>query len=103
MSFDHASRPKATSHVHLENSRTRVTEWRFSPGAETGQHVHEYDYVIVPVTPGVMRIISPDGTENHADLAPGRSYFRNAGVAHNVINVAEDDLVFVEVEVLDPA
>jgi len=103
MSSDPTSRPMATSHLHLTNSRTRVTEWRFSPGAETGQHVHEYDYVIVPLTPGVMRIVLPDGTENQAELTPGRSYFRNAGVAHNVINVAKDDLAFVEVEFLDPA
>lgn len=72
---DTASRPKATPHQHLENGRTRVTEWRFAPGAETGAHTHEYDYVIVPVTRSRMRLEMPDGTVNHAELEPGRSYF----------------------------
>ena len=38
-----STRPKATPHQHIENGRTRVTEWRFAPGAETGAHTHEYD------------------------------------------------------------
>ena len=95
-------RPKATSRQHVENGRTRVTEWRFAPGAETGAHTHEHDYVIVPVTASRMRLEMPDGTVNHADLEPGRSYFRPAGVSHNVINEGDGDLVFVEVEFLEP-
>lgn len=103
MTDSNASRPKATPHQHIENGRTRVTEWRFAPGAETGAHTHEYDYVIVPVTRSRMRLEMPDGTVNHAELEPGRSYFRSAGVSHNVINEGDGDLVFVEVEFLEPA
>lgn len=95
------SRPAATSLQHVENARTRVTEWRFAPGAETGFHTHEYDYVIVPVTPSRMRLEMADGTVNHADLEAGRSYFRPAGTAHNVINEGPGELVFVEVELLE--
>lgn len=97
------SRPRATSRQHVENGRTRVTEWHFAPGAETGAHTHEYDYVIVPVTGSRMRLEMPDGTVGHAELEPGRSYFRPAGVSHNVINEGDGDLVFVEVEFLEPA
>lgn len=93
----------ATSTTHVDAARTRVTEWRFAPGAETGFHTHEYDYVIVPVTASRMRLEHPDGSVTHADLEPGRSYFRQAGVAHNVINEGPGELVFVEVEFLEPA
>jgi len=34
--------------VQVDNARTRVTEWRFAPGASTGFHRHEYDYAVVP-------------------------------------------------------
>ena len=50
-----------------------------------------------------MRLEMPDGTVNHAELEPGRSYFRSAGVSHNVINEGDGDLIFVEVEFLEPA
>lgn len=98
-----AARPLATSHGHVENGRTRVTEWRFAPGAETGAHTHEYDYVIVPTTAGRMRLEMPDGSVTHTELEPGRSYFRKAGVSHNVINESDGALAFVEVEFLEPA
>lgn len=94
--------PKATPVQHLDNPRTRVTEWRFPPGGETGMHVHEYDYVIVPVTDGTMRIEAPDGGVTMAELKAGRSYFRKAGVEHNVVNAGDADLAFVEVEFLEP-
>lgn len=95
-----STRPQAVSTQHVENERTRVTEWRLVPGAETGAHVHGYDYVIVPVTQGAFTIVDPDGTERQFPLEPGRSYFRKAGVSHNVINNGSTDIVFVEVELL---
>jgi hypothetical protein len=42
------TRAQATPVVHIDDERFRATEWRFDPGAETGWHVHEHDYVIVP-------------------------------------------------------
>lgn len=103
MTSESSARPKATSLVHVNSARTRVTEWRFGPSAETGAHVHEYDYVIVPIVAGRMRLEMPDGTVNHVELELGRSYFREAGVSHNVINEGDGDLAFVEVEFLEPA
>lgn len=40
--------PQAIPTVQVDNDRVRVTEWRFAPGAETGEHIHEMDYVVVP-------------------------------------------------------
>lgn len=88
----------AEATIHVDNDRTRVTEYRFAPGDATGWHRHEFDYVITPVTDGRVRIVGPGGAENQADMVAGRSYFREAGVEHDVINAGEGELRFVEVE-----
>ena len=89
---------QAVPSVQVDNDRTRVTQWRFAPGAETGFHRHDYDYVIVPATTGRLKLIGPDGAETFAELSAGVSYFREAGVEHNVINASDGAFVFVEVE-----
>ncbi|MBW8056085.1 MAG: cupin domain-containing protein [Nitrospira sp.] len=91
-------RPSAQPTVMIDNDRTRVTEWRFAPGAETGHHRHEYDYVVVPIMTGSLRIIAPDGSESVSELRHGAPYFRPAGVEHNVINAGAADFAFIEVE-----
>ena len=83
----------------IDNARTRVTRHRLVPGAHTGFHRHEYDYVVVPVTGGRMRIVG-DGKESFADLEGGVAYFGRAGVEHDVFNGGDRELVFVEVELL---
>ena len=88
---------KAVPTVQLDNDRTRVTEWRFAPGAATGWHRHEYDYVVVPMTTGKLRLEAADG-ETIAELETGRAYFREAGVEHDVFNVNTHEFVFVEIE-----
>ena len=37
----------AKAKVMIDNEKTRVTEWVFDIGDETGQHIHEFDYVVV--------------------------------------------------------
>jgi hypothetical protein len=76
----------------------RVTEWRLAPGSATGHHRHEMDYVIVPVTNSDMTIVAPDGSRSIAQLRIGKSYFRKAGVEHDVLNETKDAIVFLEVE-----
>jgi len=80
---------KASGTIQVDNNRTRVTQWRFSPGAETGGHIHEYDYVVIPGADGKLKIIDPQGKESFAELRAGVSYFRNKGVHHNVIRSEE--------------
>lgn len=90
--------PNARSTVQTDNERVRVTLWEFAPGAATGAHRHEMDYVVVPVVSGRLKLISDSGEESFADLEAGKSYFRRQGVAHNVINAGDADMAFVEVE-----
>jgi beta-alanine degradation protein BauB len=93
-----SSPTQAVPIVQVDNDRVRVTEWRFSPGAETGEHVHEMDYVVVPLADGRLKLVSPAGEETFADLKRGATYFRKAGVHHNVINANDFDYAFVEIE-----
>jgi quercetin dioxygenase-like cupin family protein len=87
----------ATRIVQVDNERVIITEWRFTPGAETGHHVHAYDYVVVPLTSGTLRLVSESGVAE-AQMQHGISYTRKAGVAHNVINVNNYEFRFVEIE-----
>lgn len=89
---------KAIAKVRIDNARTRVTEWRFAPGDATGFHTHAYDYVVVPLTTGRLKMVEAGGGEVIAELAAGSPYFRNAGVAHDVINDNAHEFVFIEVE-----
>ena len=94
------TRPEAESTVQIDNEAVLVTEWRFAPGAETGWHRHARDYVVVPQTDGNLLMETRD-QEVIAELSAGRSYFRNKGVEHNVINANDHEFVFIEVEVKD--
>jgi quercetin dioxygenase-like cupin family protein len=88
---------KAIPTVQVENARVIVTQWRFAPGAETGHHVHAHDYVVVPMTSGTLRLVEPGGVRDVA-LEAGVSYAREAGVAHNVVNVNAYEFSFIEIE-----
>jgi beta-alanine degradation protein BauB len=89
--------PTAQVDRQIDSARTRVTRYRLAPGATTGAHRHEYDYVIVPVTTGRLRVVA-NGQEIFADLASGVSYARPAGVEHEVFNAGTAEMIFVEVE-----
>lgn len=90
----------ATATLLVENDRTRVTEWRFPRrGDNTGWHRHEYDYVVVPLHDGALRIETAEGT-TAAQLAAGGAYFRAAGVEHDVISDNDAPFAFVEIEFL---
>ncbi|MBX9962918.1 MAG: cupin domain-containing protein [Burkholderiales bacterium] len=86
--------------LQIDNERVRVTEWRFAPGAATGWHRHEMDYVVVPMLDGKLRLVEPEGTRE-VDLKAGVPYTRKAGVEHDVINANAYEYAFIEVELKD--
>ena len=89
---------KAVATVHIDNEHVRVTEWAFEPGAATGWHRHGFDYVIIPVIGGVVEIEDGVGKRTLFEMVAGVSYFRKAGIEHDVINGPRGELRFVEVE-----
>jgi quercetin dioxygenase-like cupin family protein len=91
-------RAQATPSQQIDNDRVRVTEWRFAIDAETGWHRHELDYVVVPVKNGKLLIEARDGSTTFSDLVSAKSYFRKAGVEHNVVNASGEEFSFIEIE-----
>ena len=82
----------------IENTdRVTITEWRFAPGAETGWHRHNLDYVVVYRTAAQLSVETRDGVAS-THVIEGTSYFRRAGVEHNIINSGSGEVIFLEVE-----
>ena len=89
---------KATSNVQIDNKLVRVTKYSFMPGQETGMHKHLYDYIVTPLTDGKLLLIDKNSNKSDYNLIASHSYFRKAGVQHNVINSGKQILIFIETE-----
>lgn len=87
----------ATAIRHIENERTVITEWRFKPGDNTGWHRHAHDYAVVPLVDGRLKLVDAAG-ESFAELRRGVTYYRSAGVEHDVVNASDHEIAFVEIE-----
>jgi len=87
--------------LQRDDADVRITRWDFEPGAVTGQHIHEWPYVVVMLTDAIIQVDDGAGvTETH--LAAGQAYHRPAGVEHDVKNAANRAMAFVEVEFKRP-
>ncbi len=91
-------REKASPTVQIDNDKVTVTRWDFLPGAETGWHRHEMDYLVVPLTDGVLTAEMNDGSVVENKLTIGASYVRPLGVEHNIINDNDNPYSFIEIE-----
>ena len=87
--------------LRVETGRVRVTEWRLPPGDATGHHIHEYDYVVVPLTGGELTIVDRAGNSAIFATEMGGAYARNEGVEHNVFNLGDEEIRFTEIELLE--
>ncbi|HEY1725993.1 MAG TPA: hypothetical protein VGF89_11245 [Steroidobacteraceae bacterium] len=94
------TRPAAVATIRIDEPHVRVTEYRFDPGAQTGWHRHQYDYVVVPLLDGQLLLEHPDGSSHTAELKRYLPYERRAGVEHNVISLNAFEFAFVEIELL---
>jgi len=91
--------PQAESVWHIDTEDVRVTEWRMEPGASTGLHRHDCDFVIVPLTDGTLRNIVAGGVKM-VTITPGKAFLRKAPLEHDAFNAGDAPLAFVEVELL---
>lgn len=88
--------------ILINNDRTRVTEWRFAArGVRTGWHRHEFDYVVVPLFDGVLKIETENAQIVTAQLTNGVPYYRELGAEHDVINDNDFECAFIEIEFLE--
>lgn len=87
---------EATS--HLDDPRIRVTRWAFdAPHSSTGEHTHELDYVVVPITGGRLTVIGAGGERTEMRQEAGVPYLGRAGTRHEVVS-GDEPVVFVEIE-----
>ena len=77
----------ARSKTTINDERVRVTTWSFEKaGDSTGAHVHEYDYVLVPITGGTLTAVSTtDGSARTITQVAGSPYAGQAGLAQRVV------------------
>lgn len=89
----------ARSTVGADNDDVRVTTWTFGEaGASTGQHRHEFDYVVVPVTGGTFVVTAADGSTRHMTQVAATPYLGVEGTVHDVVSASAHEAVFVEIE-----
>jgi len=88
----------AIATVQVDNERVRATRYHFAPGSETGWHKHGHDYVVVPTLAGTLTIVELDGSRREVAYQVGESYGRVLGAEHNVVNLSDGPVEFVEIE-----
>ena len=99
MPRDIANPGQAHAEILLSDVSVRITRHTLPPGATTGVHTHECDYVVVPVRGGTVRV--ERGTDSSDfTMAIGVPYARELGVTHSLVNVSDSEIVFVELEYL---
>ncbi|MHB1430863.1 MAG: cupin domain-containing protein [Streptosporangiaceae bacterium] len=84
----------------IETPAARVWRWTLAPEHSTGHHRHEHDYIVVPVTGGVLSVTGADGETTTMRQVAGQPYAGSAGVEHEVVGADTVAVVFVEIEIL---
>jgi len=72
----------AKSKVLIDNDKTIVTEWSFDVGDSTGHHTHKYNYIVVPMLDGELKVIDNNNNETISKLTKGGVYYREKGIEH---------------------
>jgi quercetin dioxygenase-like cupin family protein len=90
--------PSAQATTSADDDRLRITTWTFQDGEETGDHRHEYDYVVVPVTGGTFAVVDAGGATREMTQDAAVAYTGRQGTEHNVINRSGRVAIFVEIE-----
>ena len=91
----------ATCELLSADDRTKVWRWSFESGQQTGMHVHEFDYIAIPISGGQFEATMADGSAMDVLQVAGEPYSRQAGVHHNVKFVGDGHAVFIEIEYLN--
>ena len=90
----------AKANVLIDNDKVKVTEWFLDVGDSTGHHIHEYNYIIIPMLDGELKIFDKDNNATISKLTKGGAYYRGKGVEHNVINNNNFPYSFIEIELI---
>ena len=89
----------AHARIDADTDDVRITTWTFAEaGTSTGQHRHEFDYIVVPITGGTFEVIGADGSSRRMTQVAGSPYQGVEGTAHDVVSASAHEVVFVEIE-----
>ena len=88
---------KGVADVIEDGVRVRIVRYTLPPGASTDWHVHALDYVIVPYGDCRVRVETRAGPIE-AEMKADAPYFRVKGVEHDVVNIMDRPLSFLEIE-----
>ena len=89
--------PNVTSEALVDDERAIVTKWTLPPGAETGNHTHGLDYLVIYLTDGILTV-EAQGQIIEAPVSKHAVTSRPAGVSHNVCNRSSGTVAFIEIE-----
>ena len=68
-------RKKASANIQIDNERIRVTEYSFNRNEETGFHIHQWDYVVIPQTNAKLLLVDEHLFETTSTLVKGEPYY----------------------------
>jgi quercetin dioxygenase-like cupin family protein len=87
---------EASTTVQIDGDGIRVVRYDMGPGERIPWHRHEHDYLVVPLTDGVVQVAAADGAST-LGVHAGEPYRRSAGAEHELVNGA-DPYSFIEIE-----
>jgi len=94
---DHPSEQAAAA-VAAENPSARVYQWKLAPGASTPMHAHERPYLILAVTPMLLKMTAPNGGSFTHEIKAGDFHWIDTKVTHTLTNAGTVEGQVVEIE-----
>ena len=80
----------------MARASIRIASQRFSSAANAAIR-WAADLAVVPLVDGRLKLVDAAG-ESFAELRRGVTYYRSAGVEHDVVNASDHEIAFVEIE-----
>ena len=88
------------ANVLIDNDKVKVTDWSFEIGDSTGHHVHEYNYIVIPMLNGELKILDKNNVEAISKLSKGGAYYRDKREEHHVFNNNNSPYSFIKIELI---
>jgi mannose-6-phosphate isomerase-like protein (cupin superfamily) len=89
---------KATATVKAGNPSARTQKWKLEPGKTSAMHTHERPYLIISVTPLMLKMTDPEGKSFAHELKAGDIHWVDAKVTHSLTNEGTTAGEIVEIE-----
>jgi mannose-6-phosphate isomerase-like protein (cupin superfamily) len=68
-----------------------------APDTKIGDHTHEHDYLVIGVSEGELVVVVGEDDINFP-VAPGVTVFGSKGDTHDVVNRADGEVRFLEID-----